>query len=226
MQEPAACIFSLGNTIPHMYYIYSMSKQYEGSTSYLFPWVQLYSIIHTVAWLSSAAYHGKKNIYTTPLDYSTAFVLVTYSTLLALRAVLGRRASVSLVSLCCAAVCVPSAVYLYILLTSTAITHTTHMITCIAISILHALLWLTWILAALSSASSESSSSSYSIRLCVLCNTMLALSALFEICDFPPILLIIDAHAVWHALTIPLTFLWYMLWKELMTADIDKSKDS
>jgi post-GPI attachment to proteins factor 3 len=200
-----------------------MSKQYEGSTSYLFPWVQLYSIIHTVAWLSSAAYHCNKNMYTTPLDYSTAFVLVTYSTLLALRAVLGRRASVSLVSLCCAAVCVPSAVYLYHLLASTAITHTTHMITCIGISILHALLWLTWILAALSSASA---SSSYSIRLCVLCNAMLALSALFEIFDFPPILLIIDAHAVWHALTIPLTFLWYMLWKELMTADINESKDS
>jgi hypothetical protein len=113
MQEPAACIFSLGNTIPHMYYIYSMSKQYEGSTSYLFPWVQLYSIIHTVAWLSSAAYHCNKNIYTTPLDYSTAFVLVTYSALLALRAVLGRQASVSLVSLCCAAVCAPSGTPFY-----------------------------------------------------------------------------------------------------------------
>lgn len=32
---------------------------------------------------------------------------------------------------------------------------------------------------------------------------------LFELLDFKPIWGIIDAHGVWHALTIPLTPLWY-----------------
>ncbi len=33
--------------------------------------------------------------------------------------------------------------------------------------------------------------------------------AVFEVFDFPPWRQLIDAHAVWHAGTIPLSFLWY-----------------
>ena len=38
---------------------------------------------------------------------------------------------------------------------------------------------------------------------------LLLSAAIFEIFDFPPVLLLLDAHAIWHFLTIPLCFYWY-----------------
>lgn len=35
------------------------------------------------------------------------------------------------------------------------------------------------------------------------------LAALLEIYDFPPYWGFVDAHALWHATTIPLSFLWW-----------------
>ncbi|KAH6554729.1 hypothetical protein KP509_1Z311100 [Ceratopteris richardii] len=37
---------------------------------------------------------------------------------------------------------------------------------------------------------------------------------LLEIYDFPPIWGIFDAHSLWHAATIPLTFIWWSFVKE------------
>lgn len=36
-----------------------------------------------------------------------------------------------------------------------------------------------------------------------------ALAMLLEIYDFPPYEGLVDAHALWHATTIPLTYLWW-----------------
>lgn len=36
-----------------------------------------------------------------------------------------------------------------------------------------------------------------------------AIAMLLEIYDFPPYLGLVDAHALWHATTIPLTYLWW-----------------
>lgn len=35
------------------------------------------------------------------------------------------------------------------------------------------------------------------------------LAMLLEIYDFPPYLGLFDAHAIWHATTIPLTYIWW-----------------
>ncbi|KAK4353043.1 hypothetical protein RND71_028561 [Anisodus tanguticus] len=32
---------------------------------------------------------------------------------------------------------------------------------------------------------------------------------LIEIYDFPPYATLVDAHALWHATTIPLTYIWW-----------------
>lgn len=41
-----------------------------------------------------------------------------------------------------------------------------------------------------------------------------ALAMLLEIYDFPPYQGFIDAHAVWHATTIPLTYMWWSFIKD------------
>jgi hypothetical protein len=35
------------------------------------------------------------------------------------------------------------------------------------------------------------------------------MAALFEVLDFPPFFGLVDAHSLWHALTVPLTPVWY-----------------
>ena len=30
-----------------------------------------------------------------------------------------------------------------------------------------------------------------------------------QVLDFPPVLMLLDAHALWHAATVPLTYLFY-----------------
>lgn len=35
------------------------------------------------------------------------------------------------------------------------------------------------------------------------------LAMLFEVYDFPPYMGYVDAHALWHATTIPITYLWW-----------------
>ena len=41
-----------------------------------------------------------------------------------------------------------------------------------------------------------------------------ALGMLLEIFDFPPIWDIFDAHSIWHAVTIPLTHIWWSFIKD------------
>jgi hypothetical protein len=37
---------------------------------------------------------------------------------------------------------------------------------------------------------------------------------LLEIYDFPPLWGILDAHAIWHATTVPITYLWWSFIKD------------
>ena len=41
-----------------------------------------------------------------------------------------------------------------------------------------------------------------------------ALAMLLEIYDFPPYEGFLDAHAVWHATTVPLTYMWWSFIKD------------
>jgi len=53
---------------------------------------------------------------------------------------------------------------------------------------------------------------------------MLSLAATFEIFDFPPFFLLIDAHAVWHLLTIFLGFYWYSFLEDDAASIVVESK--
>lgn len=51
--------------------------------------------------------------------------------------------------------------------------------------------------------------------LCIVCQVYFAVAALsLEVYDFPPIFIHFDAHACWHAATVPLGFMWYIFWLE------------
>lgn len=47
------------------------------------------------------------------------------------------------------------------------------------------------------------------VKQCAQFMALAALTTLFELGDFPPIMWIFDAHALWHLSTSPLAVLWY-----------------
>ena len=44
---------------------------------------------------------------------------------------------------------------------------------------------------------------------CVVAVVFGGCTVLLELLDFPPLLLAVDAHALWHLSTVPLPLLWY-----------------
>lgn len=164
-------------------------------------WLLLYPIIHSWAWLCSAMYHYRRTPLTTQLDYSSAFVLVAFSSWTAWRKLIGPRAASSSVFFSGALALGFCVGYLGELLRE-RVSHAEHMAVCIALACTHALLWMLWV----------ARSRSPRRPLCFLCNLLFAGAALFELLDFPPLALTLDAHALWHLLTIPLALLWYKFW--------------
>ncbi|GAB4854750.1 hypothetical protein Ancab_023335 [Ancistrocladus abbreviatus] len=54
------------------------------------------------------------------------------------------------------------------------------------------------------------------------------MAMLLEVYDFPPYQGFVDAHALWHAATIPLTYIWWSFIKDdavYRTSDLTKKKD-
>lgn len=194
MQEPAACLFSLANAVPHLLRLARRPREDD--------WVlRALPLVHLQAWVLSAAYHGRKTDLTARLDFAAAFVLIAFSAWSVLRLLLprGRLAGI----LAAGSLCV-GALYVVSML-SGRLSHGQHISVCLPLAALHSLLWLVWCL--------RRAPSREAVRLCLLCNLWLAAASLFEIFDFPPVLFVLDAHAVWHLLTVPLGPIWYRLWE-------------
>lgn len=71
---------------------------------------------------------------------------------------------------------------------------------CVGLALLGGVLWMTW--------AAKHWARPYAKKV-VLFYVLLYLAGAFEVLDFPPIGGILDAHALWHGCTIPLTVLWY-----------------
>lgn len=192
MQEPASCVFSLANAFPHLLRLRSPSRGDD--------WVlRAYPLVHAMAWVLSAAYHFRKTTLTARLDFTAAFVLIGFSAWSILRLLLprGRPAGVL------ASLGLGGGAFYVALMLAGRISHGLHVKVCVPLAALHSLLWVLWCC--------WLAPSRQAVRLCLLCNLWFALAAMFEIFDFAPLLFLLDAHALWHLLTVPLGFLWYRL---------------
>ena len=85
-----------------------------------------------------------------------------------------------------------------------------HMWLSIGLVVLTTLLWVGWVLHTLLFVSNRREGRAK--YLCLLCQGWLCVASALELFDFPPIYGICDAHALWHAATVPLGFLWYRFW--------------
>ncbi|MCH85919.1 post-GPI attachment to proteins factor 3-like [Trifolium medium] len=78
------------------------------------------------------------------------------------------------------------------------------MIVCVVMAVAQLTVWTVW-------AGVSRHPSRWKLWLVVIAG---GLAMLLEIYDFPPYEGLLDAHALWHAITIPLTYIWWSFIKD------------
>ncbi|KAL3161386.1 amino acid permease [Trebouxia sp. C0010 RCD-2024] len=202
MQELLSVVFSLANLAAHaqnLFKLWSACSSGAGATevnSVQGLWM-VYSLTSINAWWWSAVFHARDTYVTERFDYLSADVSIMAGLY------------VSIVRTC-ACQRVHSRLLLALLLMLVTGWHFHHMLlvkfdygfnvsVCVAIGILQQLMWCTWALR------HDHPQKWQLVWFVVLINAALSL----EILDFSPLVGLLDAHAMWHLCTIPLTYMWY-----------------
>ena len=158
-----------------------------------------YFLLSAAAWLASAAFHGRDTRLTERLDYYLAGALVAFTTFLSAARTL--RLSGRPRMLAGALVAAATARHLY-RMQFVHFDYGLHVRVCIAAGLAQAALWLLW---AAARAPRGHAGRPWLLAFVALIHA----SMLFEVLDFAPFRAVLDAHAVWHACTVPLAFVWY-----------------
>jgi hypothetical protein len=170
-----------------------------------------YPYIMLNGWMASSVYHARKLPSTTLFDYVSAFALLLYSLVIALRRLMGPEANKTMVSILLLLFTVFAVLQSGRLLLG-YVSYDEHMAVCMALAALQSAVWLIWLLVEGRSKDTSTLAVKRYKWLCLLCQMWLGGASLLEIFDFAPILGHFDAHSLWHLATIPLGFIWYIFW--------------
>uniref|UniRef100_A0A2P2JM16 Post-GPI attachment to proteins factor 3 n=1 Tax=Rhizophora mucronata TaxID=61149 RepID=A0A2P2JM16_RHIMU len=195
IQEPVSVVFSALNLAMHfhgwlsffilLYYKLPLKKEKKAYYEYATLW-HIYGLLSMNSWFWSSVFHARDVDLTEKLDYSSAVALLGYSLILAILRCFNVRDEAGRVM-----VSAPLVAFV-----------TTHILFINVFRldyVAQLLLWATW-------AGVTRHPSRWKLWAVVLGG---GLAMLLEIYDFPPYRGFVDAHALWHATTIPLTYLWW-----------------
>lgn len=218
-QEIASVLFSIANMLAHIHNIrlyWSHVKLPRGSSKasghtasharpasaaagqypYLWLWI-VYSAVNVNAWLWSSVFHCRDTKITERFDYFSADVAVAVGLAVALVRTLQLQ---SVLHIAVLGLVVASGVAQHIYyMAFIKFDYGYNMKMCIAIGILTVLAWLVWVTVLRHPGR----------RILYQFMALVHAAMLLEVLDFPPLLWLFDAHALWHAATVPLTYLWY-----------------
>lgn len=206
IQELGSVAFSIGNFVAHLYGYNKIYKAQLGEYAqswFLHRMVFLQYIISLNGWLWSTVFHGRETQITTYLDYFSAIAIVFSGMCVGLARSLSIHSHRK------------QLFYLIMPVTFVYIYHVHYLLmvdfdfgwnmrVLIIAAEIYIISFFAWSVVNLRSKIARPSAK-YSLA-AIFC---LAAASLFEIRDFPPIFYFFDAHAVWHAATIPIIILWY-----------------
>lgn len=217
-QEIASVLFSIANMLAHIHNLQLMWQHHRaqagckvstyaathgraataaaGQYPYIWLWM-LYSAANINAWLWSSVFHCRDTRVTERLDYFSADTTIAIGLAVSLVRVLQLQTR-------------PPLCMLGLLLSSVLLQHIHYMAfvkfdygynmkVCIAVGVLTAAVWLTWVTKVRHPAR----------RTVYQFMSLVHAAMLLEVLDFPPLFWLMDAHALWHVATVPLTYLWY-----------------
>jgi len=91
-----------------------------------------------------------------------------------------------------------------------------HVGLCIGLGLMQSIAWMVWIFV---STEGRSHPGRKHLSLFV---AAVNVAVLLEVLDFPPLLSVLDAHALWHLATVPLVYVWFAF----VTRDLTNSQQS
>ncbi|XP_047311039.1 post-GPI attachment to proteins factor 3-like [Impatiens glandulifera] len=211
IQEPASVVFSALNLAMHFYGWLSFFKlifhklpvrpdkkpYYEYSSLW-----HIYAFLSMSSWFWSVVFHYKDITMTEHLDYSAAVALLGYSLTLAIIRSFNIRNEATRVMIAAPVLAFTTTHILY--LNNYQLDYGWNMVVCVTMGVIQLLIWAIW-----------GGLSRHPSRL-KLWTVVFGggVAMLLEIYDFPPYEGIFDAHSLWHATTIPLTYIWWSFIKD------------
>ncbi|KAJ7982013.1 Post-GPI attachment to proteins factor 3 [Quillaja saponaria] len=222
IQESASVAFSALNLAVHfhgwlsffilLYYKLPLKDDKKAYYEYATLW-HIYGLLSMNSWFWSAVFHSRDVDLTEKLDYSSAVALLGYSLILAILRSFNIRDEATRVMVTAPLLAFVTTHILY--LNFYKLDYGWNMKVCVVIAVAQLLIWAIW-------AGVSLHPSRWKLWFVVVGG---GLAMLLEIYDFPPYQGLLDAHAVWHATTIPLTYLWWSFIRddaEYRTSDLLK----
>ncbi|KAI3918659.1 hypothetical protein MKX01_041979 [Papaver californicum] len=162
----------------------------------------MYGLLAMNSWFWSAVFHSRDVDLTEKIDYSSAVALLGFSLILALLRTFNVRNEASRVMISAPLLAFVTTHILY--LNFYQLDYGWNMEVCVVMGVTQLLLWAVW-------AGVTCHPSRWKLWVVVVGG---GLAMLLEIYDFPPYMGFVDAHALWHLTTIPLTYLWWSFIKD------------
>ncbi|GAB2265268.1 hypothetical protein Dimus_000336 [Dionaea muscipula] len=206
IQEPVSVAFSALNLAMHFHgwisffilIYYKLPLKDNRKTFYEFTGLwHIYGMLAMNSWFWSAVFHSRDVNLTEKLDYSSAVALLGYSLILAILRAFNVRDEAARVTISAPLIAFVTTHILY--LNFYALDYGLNMKVCVTMGVAQLLLWFFW-------SGITRHPSRWKLWAVVVGG---AFGMLMEIYDFPPYWGLVDAHALWHATTIPLTYLWW-----------------
>lgn len=204
MQEVLSVLFSLANMVVHMHRLHNLKMAWQSDAAVSRPahrlywslWI-LYAICAANSWVWSAVFHSRDTYTTERFDYLSADLTVFVGLLVSVMCTVGRL-NITALFMCAVLVMTPLVSLTYYML-CVKFDYGLNVLVCIVVGVVQQLLWCMW------AVYQRHPGRKQLLSFVVLINAALSL----EVFDFPPIAALLDAHAMWHMCTIPLTYLWY-----------------
>uniref|UniRef100_A0A7N0VKW1 Post-GPI attachment to proteins factor 3 n=1 Tax=Kalanchoe fedtschenkoi TaxID=63787 RepID=A0A7N0VKW1_KALFE len=205
VQEPVSVAFSVLNLAMHfqgwLSFIillwYKLPQKLNKTSYYEYTTLwHIYALLSMNSWFWSAVFHSSDVELTEKLDYSSAVALLGFSLLLAIIRSFDIRIEATRVMIAAPLLAFVTTHILYLNLYQ--MDYGWNMQVCVTMAVLQLLMWAVW-------AGVSNHPSKWKLWTVVIGG---GLAMLLEIYDFPPYKGYVDAHALWHATTVPLTCLW------------------
>jgi len=208
MQEPASVLFSLLHLglqvfLATSYWKTTKSiKEQDPRCSYPYSWLWiLEAMVSLNAWVWSTVFHSRDTYATEKLDYLSAILVVYFGLYRTLVRVFELK-SVRTATTAGLAVSCLYCTHIYYLL-RIHFDYGLNIVVCTTNGILQLSLLLGWAFY-----------TNHSHRNTLLAATILLYAAtLLEIFDFPPFFQVFDAHSLWHFLSLPAPYGWYLFYQ-------------
>jgi hypothetical protein len=183
-------------------------KCQHSATIFITLW-KIHFVLAANAWLWSSVFHCRDTKTTEKYDYFSAGALVAFNLFLSIARVLELSSPLALTALGLPIL----GVYLVHVhrMVTVLFDYGFHVTLCIAAGAIQSLVWLVWAVA------TGKGKSHPGRRLLLLFMVSVNVAMLLEVLDFPPLMKIVDAHALWHVVTVPLTVL---LWNRFVGRDV------